>query len=122
MTTSSSTHDAIILSRGPSVRFAAGLKLAAVMLLFVGSLPWLVAGCQAVLSPRTVGPTGEIGLITGDGSVDIRYLGYMATLTASPAAGWRFDHWKGPGDSSTENPHTIGAERVPYYTAVFVPE
>ena len=75
------------------------------------------AGCQTRHYPA-----GFLGTITGEGQVDAAYIGELATLTATAADGWRFDHWQGPGDYSTENPHTVGAVRVPYYTAVFIAE
>ena len=73
-------------------------------------------GCDSVTA-RT-----GVGLIVGEGTVEVSYGGATATLTAAPHSGWRFDHWEGPNDYSTENPHSIGAQRVLYYAVVFVLE
>ncbi|MFH0982593.1 MAG: hypothetical protein V2A79_13805 [Planctomycetota bacterium] len=80
------------------------------------AVSWLLSGCHAVPQTRVIGE------IVGNGRVEVSMMGAVTTLTAVPASHWRFDRWTGPGDSSTENPHTIGTDRLAYYTAVFVPD
>lgn len=47
--------------------------------------------------------------------------GTVVTMTATPAEGWVFDHWKGPNiDGSTDNPQLITMYNSYTVTAVFV--
>jgi hypothetical protein len=54
-------------------------------------------------------------VITGQGTVaknpdQAAYIpGTSVTCTATPAAGWKFDHWEVDGVTKTENPTTVTA-------------
>ena len=80
-----------------------------------------LAACSApsdeALEPE---PAEFGGKMEGEGSVDVHVHGLIATLSAAASEGWRFDHWDGPNDTSTENPHNVSAARVGDYTAWFV--
>jgi uncharacterized repeat protein (TIGR02543 family) len=60
--------------------------------------------------------------VTGQGSVTISagpyYAGATATLTATPATGWKFDSWSGSATGTT-NPLTLTVERNTAVTAHF---
>ena len=79
------------------------------------------AGCSA---PSDKAPEPEPATFNGDtegeGSVAVQVHGLIATLSAAASEGWRFDHWDGPNDRSTEDPHNVSAARVGDYTAWFV--
>ena len=85
-------------------------------------LPALLAGCgpTAVVTDGPE-PSDEVS-IGGGGSVEREVQGAITTLTALPAEGWRFDHWEGPNDTSTENPHNVATSSLGSYTALFAPE
>jgi uncharacterized repeat protein (TIGR02543 family) len=60
--------------------------------------------------------------VAGEGSIEVSngpyYVGATATLTATPAAGWKFDHWSGSATGTT-NPLTFTVEGNTSVTAHF---
>jgi hypothetical protein len=59
---------------------------------------------------------GSIGLDPPGGAYDY---GTVVGLTATPAAGWRFEHWE--GDLSGPNPGQVTMTQAHFVRAVFVP-
>lgn len=70
---------------------------------------------KAVLS-TTIAGIGSIGLNPSGGIYDV---GEVVAATASPAAGWRFDHWEGDVTGS-QNPVEITMNVNKSITAVFL--
>jgi len=88
--------------------------------LVLAALAQLV-GCNEMLNgTHESGPRKFDGTTSGEGSVKVDVYGPIATLTATASEGWRFDHWDGFKDASTENPHNVSTARVGDYAAVFV--
>jgi hypothetical protein len=89
------------------------------MFVFFSLVSLILTGCNsgpATMAVLTVNTNGSGSVNPGTATVPV---GKLLTLTATPASGWRFDHWEGPV-TGQNNPITITVTTDVAITAFFV--